>query len=147
MTEEQYAERRPVLKLKPSVPLEAEIQPDVRKALEAHPRVGWIARINSAAGRLLYPDGSASRWMRFGFIGCSDYIGQLICGRFLAVEIKRPGKGPTDDQGAFLDNVRKYGGVAFVARNAGDVFRELDGGGHDEQGGVVGAPAGAVRGE
>ena len=125
MTEEQYAERRPVLKLKPSVPLEAEIQPDILKALLAHPRVGWAVRVNSAAGRLLYPDGSASRWMRFGFVGCSDNIGQLVCGRFLACETKRPGENPTPDQQAFLDRVNRHGGLGFVARNVSDVWREL----------------------
>jgi len=136
LTEEQYAEasaaawannaeRRPVLKLKPCVPLEADIQPNVLKALLLHPRVAWAARINTGAGKLIYPDGSLSRFMRFGFSGCADNIGQLVDGRFLACEVKRPGEAPTEDQQAFLDRVNRHGGKGFVARNVADVWREL----------------------
>jgi hypothetical protein len=52
-------------------------------------------------------------------IGTSD----LICivpphGRFLAIEVKRPGYSPSDvrpAQRCFIDAVRKFGGVAGIA--------------------------------
>lgn len=54
--------------------------------------------------------------------GCSDILGQMKDGRLLAVEVKRPGwSGPTDArehaQAAFLEKVRRFGGVAGFVRS------------------------------
>lgn len=106
-------------------PLEAVVQGHVLEALRLHPRVAWVARFNTAAGRLQYRDGSASRFLRFGFPGLSDILGQMRTGLLLAVECKRAGCYPTDEQQAFLDAVKQAGGVAFVARSAVDVFHEI----------------------
>lgn len=53
------------------------------------------------------------RLMRFGLAkGSSDLIGMLPpSGRFLAVEVKRPGERPTPAQVAWLAEVRLAGGV------------------------------------
>lgn len=62
------------------------------------------------------------RWVEFGLcVGSSDLIGWTKDGRFLAIEIKRPGKNPTPPQQNFIDAVRLGGGVAGVARCADDV--------------------------
>lgn len=45
--------------------------------------------------------------------GISDIIGCLKDGRFLAIEVKRPGAKPSADQNAFLEKVRDRNGVAF----------------------------------
>ena len=69
---------------------------DVLKAaiqlLALHPRVAWAHRFNSGA----YADGG--RYIRFGFVGCPDIIGQMTDGRILCLEIKRPGKKLSEDQ-------------------------------------------------
>ena len=67
------------------------------------------------------------RRIRFGFRGVSDILGiaplshGLAPGRFFAIEVKRAGKTPTADQQAFLDAVKREGGIAIVARSLKDV--------------------------
>jgi hypothetical protein len=89
------------------------------RALALDSRVAWATRINSGAYAV---DG---RFVRFGFKGCADIIGQMSDGRFLAIEVKREGKKPTDDQVAFLGRVSRAGGVAFVAWSADDIGKGL----------------------
>ena len=97
----------------------------VRKALAYHPRVAWHERLNSGAGQLAFADGSQSQWIRFAWRGAPDLIGQLTDGRMLAVEVKRPSCRLRPEQTAFLDVVRRHGGVAFVARSVDDVKEQL----------------------
>lgn len=67
------------------------------------------------------------RTIRFTSInGVSDIIGVLRDGRFLAVECKRPGNGPTEEQKAFLDAVRRRGGVALIVYDVDDLAETLD---------------------
>jgi hypothetical protein len=68
----------------------------------------------------------AKRFVRFAFPGCSDILGQLRTGHFLAIEVKRPSTGPTDDQAAFLAQVNAAGGLGLVARSVDDVQTALD---------------------
>jgi len=49
----------------------------------------------------------------YGAGGISDIIG-IMEGRFIAIEVKRPGKQPTERQKEFLSSVRKKGGVSCV---------------------------------
>jgi len=52
------------------------------------------------------------RWVQFGLCtGSSDLIG-IYKGRFLAIEVKAPGKEPTPEQLNFIQQVKKAGGVA-----------------------------------
>jgi hypothetical protein len=74
------------------------------------------------------------RFVRFGWKGCSDLLGMMRDGRLLAVECKAPGGKMRAEQAEFLSLVRRFGGVAFVARDCRDVLRELsatDGGRND----------------
>jgi len=77
--------------------------------------VAWFARMNAGA---LKVDG---RYVRLGFTGCSDIIGQLRDGRFLAIEVKRPGGELSEAQVEFLGKVDRHRGVAFVAHSLEDV--------------------------
>lgn len=48
----------------------------------------------------------------------------IICclnGRFMAIEVKQPGKHPTELQKLKMDKIRAAGGVAFVACSIDDV--------------------------
>lgn len=92
---------------------------EVIKALRAHPLVAWAERQNSGQVKI------EGRYITFGWRGCSDVIGMLRDGRFLAVEVKSPAGRLQPNQRDFLDRVRGNGGVAFVARNLADVVREL----------------------
>lgn len=100
-------------------PLERDVLAAVLAALKIHPAVAWSQRMNVGAFR------DDDRYVRVGFVGCPDIIGQLRDGRFLAVEVKRPGGKATDEQAAFLSRVVAAGGVGFVARSVDDVVRCL----------------------
>lgn len=93
---------------------------EVMKALKAHPAVAWCERMNSGAARM------GARFVRFGFKGCPDVLGQLNDGRLLGVEVKGPTGCLRPEQAFFLEHVRGAGGVAFLARDCRDVLRELD---------------------
>ena len=99
---------------------EAAALVEVLKALKAHSDVAWCERMTSGAFRI------GKRFVRFGWKGCPDVLGQLKDGRLLAVEVKsRTGK-LRPEQAVFLERIRCAAGVAFVARDCRDVFCELD---------------------
>jgi len=56
--------------------------------------------------------------------GITDING-LRGGIFYAVEVKRPGQTPSDEQNAYMVRVRGNGGKAFVATSVEDVQREM----------------------
>lgn len=64
--------------------------------------------------------------------GVSDIIGILprgiaesTGGRFLAIEVKRPGGKVSPHQAQFIDRVNRMGGLGFVAYSAQDVIDRL----------------------
>lgn len=119
--------RKP-FKLKHTEPSEAVVLYDVLaclKQLQAIGRVVWYARMNSGAGKLQYGTAKASQFIRFGFPGMPDVLGQLPGGRLLAIEVKRPSGKVTDDQAAFLEKAGHYGALAFVARSVDDVLERI----------------------
>jgi hypothetical protein len=64
--------------------------------------------------------------MAFGKVGSADILGILRpSGRFLAIEVKKPGEKPSDEQIAFLLAIRDAGGVAIVAYSLDDVRKVL----------------------
>ena len=63
---------------------EAAALVEVLKALSAHPAVAWCKRMNSGAVRI------GGRFVRFGWKGCPDVLGQLKDGRLIGVEVKAP---------------------------------------------------------
>lgn len=99
---------------------EAAALVEVLKALHAHPSVSWAERMNSGAARI------GNRFVRFGFTGCPDVLGQLRDGRLLACEVKAAKGRLRPEQAVFLERVRSAGGLAIVARNCLDVQRELN---------------------
>lgn len=98
---------------------EAAALVEVLKALRAHPGVAWCERQNSGAVRV------GGRFVRFGWVGCPDVLGQLRDGRLLGVEVKAAKGRASPEQAAFIERIRAAGGVAFVARDLRDVAREL----------------------
>ncbi len=93
---------------------------EVLKALRASPMVAWAERMNSGATRI------GARWVKFGFVGCPDVLGQLRDGRMLGVEVKSPTGKLRPEQAVFLERIRGAGGVSFVARDLRDVHHELN---------------------
>ena len=64
---------------------EAAALVEVLKALSAHPAVAWCERMNSGAVRI------GNRFVRFGWKGCPDVIGQLRDGQLLEL-VERHGQ-------------------------------------------------------
>jgi len=93
---------------------------EVLMALNSHPAVAWCQRMNSGAVKI------GTRFVRFGWPGCPDVLGQLKDGRLLGVEVKSNKGRLRTEQGIFLDRIRCAGGLAFVARDCRDVKKELD---------------------
>lgn len=121
------AARKP-FRLKALEPTEAMVLSDVLaclKQLQALGKVCWFARMNSGAGKLQYGAAKASQFIRFGFPGCPDVLGQLPDGRALGIEVKRQSGKLTADQEAFIERANKYGGKMFVARSGADVLDAL----------------------
>jgi len=98
---------------------EAAALKEILLALTAHPAVAWCERMNSGAVRI------GKRFVRFGWKGCPDVLGQLKDGRLLGVEVKAAKGKLRPEQAVFLERIRRAGGVAFVARDCRDVMREL----------------------
>ncbi len=98
---------------------EAAALVEVLQALRTHPAVAWCERMNSGAARM------GTRFVRFGWPGCPDVLGQLKDGRLLGVEVKGPAGKLRPEQAVFIGRIRAAGGVAFLARDCRDVRREL----------------------
>jgi hypothetical protein len=83
-------------------------------------------RANS--GQMTVEAGGRVRRVRFnGAAGCSDVLGLLPpSGRFLAVEVKRPGRKPTASQQGFLDAVTAAGGLAVCVHSVRELQAALD---------------------
>lgn len=64
-------------------------------------------------------------FVRFGLKGSPDIIGILPDGRFLGIEVKRPGKHPTPEQEEFIKMATDRGGMAFVAHSLNEVIQQL----------------------
>ena len=109
----------PAAPRQPSARPEADVLRTVLAALRRHPAVAWVERLNSGVVEV---DG---RWIRYGWIGAADLIGQLADGRFLAVEVKAPAGRVSEAQQAFLNRVNAAGGAAFVTRGGDDVAAAL----------------------
>jgi hypothetical protein len=55
--------------------------------------------------------------------GISDIIGCTPQGKFLAIEVKMPGKKPSPEQIEFLSRVERHHGIGVVAYSLDDVIR------------------------
>lgn len=61
----------------------------------------------------------------YGQAGVPDILA-CIKGRFVAIEVKRPGEKPKPHQEAFIDAINKKDGLAFWSDNLNKVKEELE---------------------
>lgn len=78
------------------------------------------------SGATVYETNGRRRLVRYGHAGSSDIIGMMPDGRFLAIEVKRPGGKLTELQANFLNNVNDNGGVGMVVFSLEDLIDELE---------------------
>lgn len=102
---------------------ETDIQRQILAYLQYHRSVALYWRQNTGAAR--FDKGGKEYFVRFGVPGISDILGVLNDGRFFAIEVKMPGRKLTENQGNFINNVNRAGGVAFVAHSVEDVQEGL----------------------
>lgn len=81
-------------------------------------------RSNNAGVHRTSKDGK-SFWSFAGLKGVSDILGILNDGRFLAIEIKAPGKVPTSEQRLFLKAISDRRGVALWITNVDQLNKEI----------------------
>ena len=55
-------------------------------------------------------------------IGVSDIIGLNKNGKFIAVEVKKPGGKPSKEQIEFLEDVKNKNGIAILAESLDDIM-------------------------
>jgi len=96
----------------------------VRACLDLLALRGIMAWRNNTTG--VY-DPSRMKFRTFtGRKGVSDILGILpISGRLLAVECKMPGKKMTPDQCQFIDDVRRFGGLALCVHGVDELDKAL----------------------
>ena len=108
-------------RLKALAPTEHQTQAAILRYLAISPRVAWAERMNTGAVKIPVANGR-DRFLRFGFPGCPDILGQLTDGRLLAIEVKSPTGRPSEAQSAFLALVAKNKGVSLIARSVDDIM-------------------------
>ena len=111
-----------------AVETEHEIQKTILQYLALCPNVAWAQRFNTGAASSTYTTKEGrthKRFVRFGFTGCPDIIGQLKSGHLLAIECKRKGGKTTESQEAFLRTVSDNRGLAIIAMECRDVERAI----------------------
>lgn len=104
-------------------PLEKDIQGQILDYLHLRRVFAWRQNAGAMKG-----EHKGKRWfVRFASVdGISDIVGVLPGGRFLAIEVKRPGEEPTPSQRAFLSRVTDAGGMAFAATSVREVQERVD---------------------
>ncbi len=58
-------------------------------------------------------------------VGCPDLFACGPHGEFCCVEVKKPGGKPSREQAAFIEEIRKLGGISLVAESLGQVVQAL----------------------
>ncbi len=107
------------LRLTRPEPSESSVLASVLGYLRYSGRIAWCERMNT--GAYVIGEGRSRRFVRYGFPGCSDILGQMDDGRMLALEVKRPSGKATEAQAVFLERVSAAGGVAGIVRSIADV--------------------------
>ena len=83
--------------------------------------LGWLVWRNNS-GRIPTPSG---HMITMGRPGLPDLFA-IKDGILLGVEVKRPGKKPTDIQNYMLEDLRKHGARTVVATSIEDVQKAID---------------------
>lgn len=98
---------------------------DLVRAILKYLHVVGILAWRQNTGAASFQDAGRSRFVRFGVPGISDILGVLPDGRFLAIEVKMPGRKVTWKQCDFINAITDNGGLAFVATSIEDVQEKL----------------------
>ncbi len=71
---------------------------------------------------------AAGGFVRYGEVGSADIFGVLSPeGRFVALEVKQPGKKPTAAQSEWLREVKEHGWIAAVVSSPEEAVAAIEG--------------------
>lgn len=111
----------------PPPPLESEVQRNVLLWLKLHGIRHWRS---NTGGAMLAGKGGRPRPVRFGEPGAPDIMGILHpSGRFIGIEVKRPGGKLTAHQQLWHEAARAAGALMIVASSVEDLEQGLREGG------------------
>lgn len=123
LTRWQAATKKPAKKRKPGVVLEKDIQKAIQQAFRLKGIALYATDAGSAGMRAAMSEGA--RGYSSLPSGFPDLIGCAPGGRFVALEVKRPGNTPTELQDAFLALFRSKGAIAFWADSVESALRQF----------------------
>ena len=128
LAKEQPKRRKSGTFPKPNIP-EGDILRQIYEGLLLHPLVARIERINVISGRILGPNGKPGRFLRSCKKGRSDLDGFSVTGKVIAIEVKTPSTRNklSVEQRAYLDDVKRHGGLAGVATCVEEAFAIVEG--------------------
>ncbi len=106
---------------------ESDIQRAILTALAGRADLR-IWRQNTGAARR-----KSGALVRFGVPGQADLSGILTDGRRLEIEVKTARGKQSDQQIAYQEMIREYGGVYILARSPEDAIRGLEGAGFPDR--------------
>ena len=101
---------------------ETQRQSDIMKILVNHPAVVWVSRMNSGGARV------KGRFLRFGFKGCPDIMGQHVSGRLIAIEVKGKDTKKRPEQIEFIEKAQRFGALAGFATSVDEALTIVKGG-------------------
>jgi hypothetical protein len=101
--------------------LESDIQNACMRWLALHNIMAW--RINSGAATAEH--NGRRRFIKFNSAPGMADLNAVVCGVFVAIEIKRPGKDATPEQAAFLDCTNRAGGLGIVVHSVEELAAAL----------------------
>lgn len=118
------AQKKRLRRVNPTITVKLNERQVIRacmQILSKHPKVALAWRQNS--GRAIAAGGQS---IKFAFKGCSDLLGMLRGGRFLAVETKATGSKPSPEQLRFLQNVNEAGGLGLCVDDPSTLLNALE---------------------
>lgn len=101
------------------------LEKDIQKAIKDYLTLLGIYCWKQGNAGIFTGNGDKQRWIPTGLKGVSDILGICKDGRFLAIEVKRHGGKVSPEQSLFQENIRRHGGVAFVAYSLDDVKENI----------------------
>jgi len=100
---------------------ESDIQSEIMTALGSHPLVVWVMVVTTGQFKVRGGYITTGHYMTEhcrSTTGMSDIIGMMVNGSFLAIETKKLGEEPTNEQYEFLELVSRNDGISGWATNA-----------------------------
>jgi hypothetical protein len=103
---------------------ESDLQHAIRLSVGAQP--GRVVLWRNNVGEATHVSSGRISVVRYGLApGSADLVGLRADGRFVALELKAPGGRVRPEQAAWLELVRRMGGVGAVVRSVDEAWEAI----------------------